>query len=238
VKAKFHKQISDTQTIKSCTISRTPSGKYYISILVEFEQYVQPVIPKKENVLGLDMDMKNLYTDSQGIRAEYSRFYREALEKLQKQQRKLSLMQKGSKNRNKQRIKVARLHEKVANCRKDYLHKKSRELVYNFDAIAIEDLNMKAMSQCLNLGKSVSDNAWGIFTTFLKYKLEDMGKQLIKIDKWYPSSKTCNECGYVYSELQLSEREWKCPCCGEIIDRDYNAAKNIRDEGIRLLGIV
>lgn len=237
VKIVEHRHIPDNQTIKSCTISKAPSGKYYISILVEFEQYTEPIIPKKENVLGLDMDMKNLYTDSQGIRAEYPRFYREALEKLQKEQRKLSLMQKGSKNRNKQRIKVARLHEKVANCRKDFLHKKSRELVNQYNVIAIEDLDMKAMSQCLKLGKSVSDNAWGMFTTFLKYKLEDKGGQIVRINKWYPSSKTCNECGEINHDLHLTDREWICKKCGSVIDRDYNAAKNVRDEGIRMLEI-
>lgn len=96
---------------------------------------------------------------------------------------------------------------------------------------------MQDMSQTLHLGKSVHDNSWGMFTTFLKYKLEDKGGQLIRIDKWFPSSKTCNKCGHIYSELQLSEREWACSCCGAIIDRDYNAAKNIRDEGIRILGL-
>lgn len=233
----MHRQIPDTQVIKSCTITKTPTEKYYISILVEFEHCVQPVAPKKENVLGLDMDMKNLYTDSQGMRSEYPRFYRKALKKLAKEQRKLSKMQFGSNNRKKQKIKVARLHEKVANCRKDFLHKKSRELSDQYDAIIVEDLNMKAMGQTLNLGKSVSDNAWGMFTVFLKYKLEDQGKQLIKIDKWFPSSKTCNECGYINGELKLSDREWACAACGALIDRDYNAAKNIRNEGIRLLGI-
>ena len=233
VKVVQHREIPERQEIKSCTISKTPSGKYYISILVEFEQYVQP--KEKINVLGLDMDMKNLYTDSQSIRAEYPRFYRLALEKLQREQRKLSLMKKGSNNRNKQRIKVAKLHEKVANCRKDFLHKKSRELVDKFDVIAIEDLNMKAMSQCLNFGKSVSDNGWGIFTSMLKYKLDWKGKYLVRIDKWYPSSKCCNECGEINQELQLSDRIWICKSCGSVIDRDYNAAKNIRDEGVRLL---
>ena len=235
VKVKFHRQIPQNQIIKSCTISKTPTGKYYISILVEFEKYIQPITPKEENVLGLDMDMKNLYTDSQGIRADYPRFYHKTLDKLKKEQRKLSKCVKGSNNRNKQRLKVAKLHEKVANQRKDFLHKKSRELTNKYDVIVIEDLNMKAMSQCLNLGKSVSDNAWGIFTTFLKYKLEDVGKQLIKIDKWFPSSKTCNECGEINHDLQLSDREWMCKSCGSIIDRDYNAAKNIRNKGIEIL---
>lgn len=237
VKIKMHRQIPDVQIIKSCTITKTPSEKYYISILVEFEHYIQPVMPKKENALGLDMDMKNLYTDSQGMRAEYPRFYREALDKLAKEQRKLSKMQFGSNNRKKQKIKVARLHEKVANCRKDFLHKKSREISDKHDSVIVEDLNMKAMSQTLNLGKSVSDNAWGMFTTFLRYKLEYQGKQLVKIDKWFPSSKTCNECGYINDELKLSDREWVCDACGVLLDRDYNSAKNIKNEGIRLLGI-
>lgn len=235
VKIVQHRQIPETQSIKSCTISKTPSGKYYISILVEYEQYIKPIIPKKDNVLGLDMDMKHLYTDSQSIKAEYPRFYRRTLEKLQREQRKLSIMQKGSKNRNKQRIKIARLHEKIANCRKDFLHKQSRALVNNFDVIVVEDLNMKAMCQCLNLGKSVADNGWGMFTTMLNYKLESEGKYLVKIDKWFPSSKKCNDCGEINHELQLSDREWICKSCGSVIDRDYNAAKNIRDEGIRLL---
>ena len=233
-----HRKIPSNQIIKSCTISRSPSGKFYISILVEFEQNIILVSPVKEKVLGLDMDMKNFYTDSQSIRADYPRFYRQALKKLAKEQRKLSRCVKGSNNRNKQRLKVARFHERIANQRKDFLHKKSRELVNNYDAIVVEDLNMKAMSQCLNLGKSIADNAWGIFTTLLKYKLENEGKLLIKIDKWFPSSQKCNECGEINKELQLSDREWICKSCGCIIDRDYNAAKNIRDEGLRLLGLV
>jgi len=235
VNIKQHREIPFNQIIKSCTISKSPSGKYYVSILVEFEQEIKLISPQKENVLGLDMDMKNFYTDSQSIRADYPRFYRQALKKLAKEQRKLSKCVKGSNNRYKQKLKVARLHEKVANCRKDFLHKKSRELVNNYDAIAIEDLNMKSMSQSLNLGKSVADNAWGMFTIMLKYKLENEGKMLVKIDKWFPSSKMCNECGGINKELQLLDREWICKSCGCIIDRDYNAAKNIRDEGLKLI---
>jgi putative transposase len=215
----------------------TPTGKYYISILVEFEQNIQPVKYREENVLGLDFDMKNLYTDNQGIRAEYPRFYSRAIEKLEREQHKLSNCRKGSQNRKNQRLEVARVHEKITNCRKDFLHKKSRELVNVYDVIVIEDINMKAMSQCLNLGKSVMDNSWGMFTTLLKYKLEFDGKQLIKVDKWYPSSKTCNNCGEINRELRLSDREWRCKSCQSVNDRDYNAAKNIRDEGIRLLGL-
>ena len=153
IKMKQHREISSHQIIKSCTISKSPTGKYFVSILVEFVQNVQQISPKKENVLGLDFDMKNLYTDSQCIRADYPRFYRRELEKLAREQRKLSHCLKGSNNRRKQKLKVAKVHEEVANSRKDFLHKKSRELVNSYDAVIIEDLNMKAMGQCLNLGK-------------------------------------------------------------------------------------
>ncbi len=123
----------------------------------------------------------------------------------------------------------------IANQRRDFLHKKSRELVNEFDVICIEDLNMKTMSQCLNLGKSVSDNGWGMFTTFLGYKLAEEGKQLIKIDKWYPSSKTCSLCGSVKTDLKLSERIYNCNNCGISIDRDYNASLNIKRVGMTQL---
>lgn len=235
---KQHREIPSNQIIKSCTISKTKTSKYFVSILVEFEQDVQLISPARENVLGLDFDMKRLYTDSQCVSADYPRIYRKALEQLAREQRKLSKCVKGSNNRHKQKIKVAKVHEKIANCRKDFLHKKTRELVNGYDAVIIEDLNMQAMSQCLNFGKSVHDNAWGMFTTFLKYKLENEGKLLVKIDKWFPSSKRCNECGEINKELQLSDREWVCKPCGCLIDRDYNAAKNIRDERLKLLALI
>ena len=237
IKMKQHREIPSNQIIKSCTLSKSPSGKYFVSILVEYFQEVQPISPKRENVLGLDFDMKHLYTDSQDVKADYPRFYRKALARLAREQRKLAKCTKGSNNRRKQKIKVAKVHEKVANCRKDFLHKKSREMVNSYDAIVIEDLNMKSMSQCLNFGKSVGDNAWGMFTTFLKYKLENEGKLLVRVDKWFPSSKTCHYCGEINKGFELSDREWICESCGCAIDRDYNASKNIRDEGFRLLGL-
>lgn len=238
IKMKQHREIPSNQIIKSCTISKSRSGKYFVSILVEYFHEVQPISPTRENVLGLDFSMKTLYADSQGIEADYPRFYSKALERLAIEQRKLAKCTKGSNNRRKQKIKVAKVHERVANCRKDFLHQKSRKLVDNYDAIVIEDLNMKAMSQCLNFGKSVGDNAWGMFTTFLKYKLENEGKLLVRIDKWFPSSKTCHYCGGINKGLELSHREWICESCGCTIDRDYNASKNIRDEGLRLLGLI
>ena len=185
VNIKQHRKLSNNHTIRSCTISKSPSDKYFISILVEFKYEIQLIDINLNNVLGLDMDMKNFYTDSQGVRAEYPRFYRKMLDKLKREQKKLSKCKKGSNNRNKQKLKVAKLHQKIANQRKDFLHKTSRKLV--------------------------------------------------RINKWFPSSKKCNECGEINQELKLSDREWICKECGCLIDRDYNAAKNIRDEGIKLL---
>jgi len=234
VRIKQHREIPDKHKIKSCTISKNPSGKYYISILVEYEQVEVNFNPNTNKFIGLDMDMKNLYTDSNGVRAEYPRYYRKMQDKLAREQRKLSKCKRGSNNYCKKRLKVAKLHEKVVNQRKDFLHKLSNQIANGYDGVCIEDLNMKAMSQCLNLGKSVSDNGWGMFTTFLGYKLDWQGKPLIKIDKWYPSSKTCNVCGTIKDDLTLSDREWTCEGCGTHHDRDWNAAINIKNEGIRL----
>lgn len=182
--------------------------------------------------------MHELYRDSNGNEPQYPRYYRQAEKKLAREQRKLSLMQKGSNNCNKQRVKVAKLHEKVANQRKDFLHKQSRQIVNAYDCVCIEDLDIKAMSQSLHFGKSVSDNGWGMFTTFLTYKLEEMGKQLIKVDKFFASSQICSVCGYKNSKTKdLSVRVWNCPNCGTHHDRDINAAKNIRNEGMRLVTV-
>ena len=234
VKLKQHRKIPVDYKLKSVTISQTPSRKYYVSILFEYEKQVQ----NKEllSFLGLDYSMHELYKDSNGNEPAYPRYYRNAEKQLQREQRKLSHMQKGSSNRNKQRIKVAKLHEKVANQRKDFLHKLSRQITNAYDCICIEDLNMKAMSRSLRLGKSVSDNGWGMFTAFLKYKLEEQGKILIRVDKFFASSQTCSVCGYQNNATKdLSIREWGCPQCGTHHDRDVNAAINIKNEGMRML---
>lgn len=232
MKIKQHRQIPDGYRLKSVTVSKTPSEKYYASILFEYEADVLLVEPV--NIIGLDFSMKELYVASNGITAQYPRFYRNALAKLAKEQRKLSRRKKGSKNREKQKRKVARLHERIANQRSDFLHKQSRQITNAYDAVCVEDLNMKAMSQALNFGKSVSDNGWGMFVNMLDYKLKEQGKQLKKIDKWFPSSKTCSNCGAVKDELTLSERIYHCKC-GFVCDRDINAAVNIKNEGTRLL---
>ena len=234
VRLKQHRQIPEDYKIKSVTVSQTPSGKYYASILCEYENQVQTA--ELKDFLGLDFSMKELYKDSNGNEPCYPRYYRQAEKRLKREQRKLSLMKKGSSNRNKQRIKVAKLHEKVANQRKDFLHKQSRQIANAYDCVCIENLDMKAMSQALNFGKSVSDNGWGMFIKFLQYKLEEKGKRLIKVDKFFASSQICSVCGYKNSEIKnLGIRAWHCPECGTHHDRDINAAINIKNEGIRLV---
>lgn len=232
VKIKQHRAIPQGYKLKSVTVSKTPTGKYFASILFEYEQNITPIT--LQSFVGLDFSMKELYVASDGSSACYPRYYCLALDKLAKEQRKLSKMQKGSNNRNKQRIQVARLHEKVANQRKDFLHKLSRQITNVYDCVCVENLNMQDMSQSLNFGKSVTDNSFGAFVTMLDYKLTEHGKRLIKIDKWFPSSKTCSCCGSVKDSLSLAERTYKCEVCGAKLDRDYNASINIKNEGMRL----
>ena len=232
VKVKQHREIPADYKLKSCTISKTKSGKYYISILTEYEKEIKPVSIQK--VVGLDFAMDGLYVESeQGEKANYPCFYRQSLDKLAKEQRILSRKKKDSARWEKQRLKVAELQEKTANQRKNFLHHKSKDLASTYDAVIIEDLDMKGLSKALNFGKSVHDNGWGIFTTFLGYKLKEQGKQLIKIDKWFPSTKKCSRCGSE-KKMSLSERTYQCSC-GFVLDRDYNSAINIKNEGLRLL---
>ena len=234
VKLKQHRLIPSEYKLKSVTVSQTPSGKYYASILFEYANQIQD--KELYNFLGLDFSMHELYKDSDGNEPAYPRYYRQAEKRLKREQRKLSLMQKGSKNRDKQRRKVAILHEKVASQRKDFLHKQSKKIANSYDCVCIEDLDMKAMSQALHFGKSVSDNGWGMFVTFLQYKLEEMGKKLVKVDKFFASSQTCHVCGYKNIKTKnLSVRVWDCPECGTHHDRDVNAAINIKNEGMRIV---
>lgn len=232
VKIKQHRAIPLDHKIKSCTLSMTSSGKYYISILTEYEKEIER--KEIEKVVGLDFAMDGLFVTSEGEKANYPKFYRQMLEKLAKEQRKLSRKKKGSSNWDKQRIRVANIQEKVANQRKNFLHHKSKEWVNKYDAVVIEDLDMKGMSQALKFGKSVADNGWGTFTSFLQYKLKEQGKQLIRIDKWFPSTKSCSSCGNI-QPMPMNIRTYTCSC--ELnLDRDYNSARNIKKEGIRLLG--
>ena len=148
-------------------------------------------------------------------------------------------MIKGSNNYNKQLKKIGKIYTKIADSRNNWIHNKSSELVRSYDIICLEDLNLNNISRRkgLKLGKSTYDNGFGIFRTYLEYKLEDTRGKLVYIDKWYPSSKRCNDCGYIYKDLKLSERSWICPDCGILHNRDHNAALNIKEEGLRILGL-
>jgi putative transposase len=235
VRIKRHRDIPLEYVLKSVTISQTPTGKYYASILYEYETNIPQVAPS--NAIGLDFSMHDLFVSSEeGIKSDdrFLRHYRKSLGRLAKEQRTLSRRTKGSHRYHKQRKKVALLHERIVNQRKDYLHKLSRQIANAYDLVCVEDINLKDMSQTLNLGKSVADNAWGTFLSFLKYKLEELGKKLIKIDKWFASSKTCHICNHVLEELSLSMRKWECPACHTVHDRDKNAAINIKLEGMRM----
>lgn len=234
VKVKQHRVISDDQIIKSATITRTPSGKYYASILVEYEQVIPNIELSKDKAIGLDYASHSFYVDSQGREADYPKFYRKAQDKLAREQRKLSHMKYGSNNYQKQRMIVAKVQEHTVNQRKDWIHKLSTKLANKYDIVCVENINMQNMARSLKLGKSTNDNGFGMFRDILSYKLLDRGKVLVKIDKWFPSSKLCRYCGTVNSELTLSDRVWICSC-GAVINRDKNAAINIMNEGLRMV---
>ena len=242
VRIRLHREAPAEWKLKSVTVSVEASGEYYVSVLYELpeseSQTVRDAIQEKKqqlDILGIDYAMQGLAVFSDGTCADYPGYYRKGQEKLGKEQRKLSHCQKGSENYEKQRKHVAKCHRRVRNQRADYLHKLSREIADRYDAVAVEDIDMRSMSQGLHFGKSVMDNGFGSFREMLSYKLEKQGKKLVKVDRFYPSSKRCSCCGTVKKELGLGERIYICPC-GNRLDRDVNAAINIREEGRRLLG--
>ena len=235
IRIKLHREIPEKHTIKSITVSKESTGKYFVSILTEYEVVELAEALDKEKSLGLDYSSPFFYVDSNGNTSDMPHFYRDAETKLAREQRKLSKMTKGSNNYNKQKRKVALAYERVRNCRNDFQHKESKRLADAYDYICVEDINYKAMAQGLHLAKATNDNAFGQFRTYLAYKMQNQGKMLITIDKWYPSSKTCKNCGYVNDKLSIADREWTCPVCGSILDRDCNAAINIKNEGLRMI---
>lgn len=237
VKAKISRQIPDDHRIMTATISQNACGKYFASLLTEydFNPKETSVIPEKS--IGLDYSSPHFYVDSENQTADMPHFYRESEKKLAREQRKMSKMVKGSNNWKKQKIRVARAYEKVRNQRTDWQQKQSTILANQYDMIAVEDIDYKTMAQGLHLAKATNDNGFGQFRSFLSYKMEERGKKLVTIDKWFPSSKTCRFCGSVNPELKLQDRMWICPSCGERIERDMNAAINIKNEALRMLGV-
>ena len=237
---KREKPIPSDWKMKHYTISRK-AGKYYCSICFEYENIS---IHKGKNCIqldeskyiGLDYKSDGLCIDSTGKCAEYPKYYRNSQKKLRMLQKKYSRQHKGSKNHEKTRLKLQMLHDHISNQRKDFLHKLSTVITKQYDVICVEDLDMRGLSQCLRLGKSTLDNGFGMFRDMLTYKaLRQPMKYLAKVGRFYPSSRTCSYCGYKLDELKLSDRVFNCPKCKHSIDRDFNAAINIRDEGFRII---
>ncbi|MDY6894714.1 MAG: RNA-guided endonuclease TnpB family protein [Thermotogota bacterium] len=234
IKVRVHRKIDPNAKIKNCTFIKTPTGKYFVSITFEVEGSFLDRDIDYENSIGMDMGLKDLVVLSDGTKVKAPKVLRKYERKLKYAYKKFSSKEKGSKNWDKVKLEVARMHEKISNTREDFLHKLTKEISENqADVFVVETLNIRGMLKNHHLAKSISDSGWYQFKTFLKYKAEKLGKKVIEIRMFEPSSKVCNVCGYKNEGLKLSDREWVCPECGTKHDRDINAAVNIREFGLK-----
>ncbi len=233
VKANLHRLFDGE--LKTVTITKTKTDKYYASLLFDNKQ-PEPKITSKGKALGIDLGLIHFCITSDSSKFDNPHHLKKHERNLKRKQQKLSRKQKDSNSRNQARRLVARAHEKIRNGRQDFLHKLSRKLVNENQVIIAEDLNIKGLVQNHKLAKAISDCGWGMFLNFLEYKCKQEGKVFLQIDRFFPSSKTCNHCLNVVDSLPLDIRTWDCPSCGtKSIDRDINAARNCRDEGLRIL---
>ncbi len=234
----LHRSIPDEWKLKHATVKETASGKFFISLTFDVEIRQKETIRKFDRIEAFDYSMPSLVVSASGendIAKDDIRWYRNLEERIAKEHRKLSRMKYGSANYWQQKHRIGKLHEKAANRRNDFLHKLSRKVSDSFDAVVVEDINLQHMSQALNFGKAVYDNGYGRLRNMLLYKLNEQGKVLVKIDKFFPSSKRCSSCHEINHDLKLSDREWTCGNCGTHHDRDRNATKNLLDEGKDIL---
>lgn len=231
IKARIHRQV--TGKVKSITLSRTVTGKYYASILIDDGVTATTLVSlvDKKDVVGLDMGLTHLAIDSDGNKEANPRFLKKAYWNLRKKQKALSRTKKGSKGRAKARLILAKAHERVANAREDFQHKLSKYYVDENQAIIVETLKVKNMLKNSKLSKHIADASWSNLITKLEYKAKEQGKHLVKIDQWFASSKTCSCCGHKVKGMKLDVRSWQC-ICGAMHDRDINAAINIKQQGI------
>ena len=242
VKAKIHRSYEDDWEIKSATVSREADGRFYVAVLFEFSRPDCDYVADMDNAIGLDYASDGLYVDDKGNVGSNHKFYRESHRKLAKEQRKLSRKigsKKGEEKSNnylKQLRKVNKIHRHIANQRIDNLHKKSTETANQYDVVCVESLNMRSMAnKGSGNGKATMDNGYGLFLSMLEYKLADRNKHFVKVDKWFASSQICHRCGTVHPEMKdTKERRMRC-ACGLVMDRDHNAAINIKNEGLRQL---
>ena len=219
--------------IRQATLTKLPCGEYYLSILVDGNLIHK--VKESHHIIGIDLGIKDFVVTSEGEVFENLHFNKNKSNKIKRLQKQLSRKQNGSNNRNKARIKLAKAYKRITDKKQYYLHQVSNYLIDENQVICMEDLNVNGMLRNHKLAGSIQELNFGEFKSMLEYKANWYGRKLVFVDRFYPSSKTCNSCGYVNKKLKLSDRQWICPDCGEIIERDYNAALNIRDEGIRLI---
>ena len=238
IKALFHRPFEDGDVIKQVIVSRSETGKYHASISIDNTKIKAPEPDdelREDEIVGLDLGIADFASSSDGVKIPNQRFVKRAERNLRRKQKSLSRKKKGSANRAKARKAVARAHERLANTRRDFQQKLSRRIVDESQAVVVETLKVKNMMKNKRMSKHIADVGWSQFVEFLEYKLEWAGKRLVKIDQWFPSSKTCSNCSTIMNDMSLDVRQWDCPSCGASHDRDTNAAKNIKIEGVRLL---
>ena len=220
--------------IRQATLTRLPCGEYYLSILVDGDLTHQ--VKETDAVIGIDLGIKDFVITSDGEVFNNLHFKKTETNKIKRLQRQLSRKQKGSNNRNKARIRLAKVYKRINDKKQYYLHAVSNSLIDENQVICMEDLNVKGMVKNHKLAESICEMNWGEFRRMLEYKAKWYNRKIIFVNRFYPSSKTCHNCGYINKELKLSDRQWICPHCGNVIERDYNAALNILDEGLRIMG--